>query len=551
MLSPSFSRFQHPHIIRLLGYTAAQVSGNKNTCLIYEMGSRGSVASILRNDAKASIFLWRDRVHVAHGVVSALNYLHCHQPNNPVFHCDVKSDNIVVTADYTAKVIDCGLAKYKPDSSGGTVISTTGVAVGTPGYMCRTYIDTHVFDSKSEIYSVGIVLLEIMTGQVQQRGMSLYNIYIEDEEELVADVRAGTWHQDCLKAMAELARECLEKYKKRIGAMLTVLRRLKHVLNTHCQLSESDRARAKELVMMQQEKDEARVKGVLAEHLQRQLQEHAEQLMALREVERHAQVRREQEQKDKEQRMRTCAVCWDECDKEDGIVCKAGHFMCAECLNAEVKEQTSMENIGTFKKAKMCLKCRVCSEGSWLDISCLTKHLKEEGFLAYLRVREAVLVADALQEQEQRAMQQVEELQQQIHTLAASRDAAVLRHKKKVIEDILTLKCPRQQCRRAFIDFEGCFALTCDSCRCAFCAYCLHDCGDDAHMHVGSCQYNLAPGKSVFASIAVFERAQRERRTRLLRQYFAKYVEADMRAPLVGAMARDFADLGIEALQLR
>ena len=55
----------------------------------------------------------------------------------------------------------------------------------------------------------------------------------------------------------------------------------------------------------------------------------------------------------------------------------------------------------------------------------------------------------------------------------------VLQAREKIIEDMLTLKCPRQHCRNAFVDFDACFALTCNVCSCAFCVYCLHDCGRD------------------------------------------------------------------------
>ena len=46
-----------------------------------------------------------------------------------------------------------------------------------------------------------------------------------------------------------------------------------------------------------------------------------------------------------------------------------------------------------------------------------------------------------------------------------------------IVDRILTLQCPR--CNAAFLDFNGCFALTCHRCRCGFCAYCLADCGND------------------------------------------------------------------------
>ena len=94
-------------------------------------------------------------------------------------------------------------------------------------------------------------------------------------------------------------------------------------------------------------------------------------------------------------------------------------------------------------------------------------------------------------------------------------------HRKHVIERILTLACPR--CSRAFIGFQGCFALKCsawvqgdpNSC-CQFCAYCLEDCGRDAHPHVraSTCLGN----RGLFQPLQVFEDVQRSRRKRMLKE---------------------------------
>lgn len=99
----------------------------------------------------------------------------------------------------------------------------------------------------------------------------------------------------------------------------------------------------------------------------------------------------------------------------------------------------------------------------------------------------------------------------------------IIRHKNKIAEDLLTLHCP--ECGMAFIDFSNCFALWCALCNCAFCAYCQQSCRrerNDAHSHVAQCEYNVAPGKSIFASRKLFEHSQNLRRVRKLSEYLAQ-----------------------------
>ena len=66
------------------------------------------------------------------------------------------------------------------------------------------------------------------------------------------------------------------------------------------------------------------------------------------------------------------------------------------------------------------------------------------------------------------------------------------------INSLLTDVCPR--CQAAFVDFDNCTALTCHRCGCGFCAWCLTDCGADAHRHVGNCASNSTPGRQVYSS---------------------------------------------------
>ena len=116
------------------------------------------------------------------GVSRAINYLHCHDSRGPAFHRDIKSANIVLDLGLSPKLIDCGLSKFIPNQhSHGTIMSTTGAALGTPGYMCSTYVRKSKFEAKSEIFSFGIVNLELLTGRLTMPnldGNDLYEIYI-------------------------------------------------------------------------------------------------------------------------------------------------------------------------------------------------------------------------------------------------------------------------------------------------------------------------------------------------------------------------------------
>ena len=81
-------------------------------------------------------------------------------------------------------------------------------------------------------------------------------------------------------------------------------------------------------------------------------------------------------------------------------------------------------------------------------------------------------------------------------------DRTAAKIRLEIIDNILTLKCPR--CQIAFCDYDGCAALSCgiNTCRCGFCAYCLTDCGTDAHAHVPRCPENT---KGIYLNLADFK----------------------------------------------
>ena len=116
--------FRHANIICLIGYCLPPVqelraSGQrmKELCLVHELAPLGGLNGLLKDDDKASMMLWQYRLKTNIGVAKGLCCMHNNIPGRPAYHRDMKAANIAVMADYTAKIIDCGLSKYVPETS--------------------------------------------------------------------------------------------------------------------------------------------------------------------------------------------------------------------------------------------------------------------------------------------------------------------------------------------------------------------------------------------------------------------------------------------------
>jgi len=109
-------------------------------------------------------------------IISAIDFLHTIKPDgHTLFHRDIKSSNICLDQNYTAKLIDCGLAKFVP-KKGSSVITnpipsfcyTAGDGTyGTPGYTCPFHSKGNLYEAACDVYSFGIVMIELVTGCLQ------------------------------------------------------------------------------------------------------------------------------------------------------------------------------------------------------------------------------------------------------------------------------------------------------------------------------------------------------------------------------------------------
>eukprot|EP00897_Mesotaenium_endlicherianum_P010736 jgi/Mesen1/9691/ME000069S09100 len=165
------SRLHHRHLVNLIGFC----DQDAQLMLVYEYVPRGTLEEHLRDETKAGELTWERRLRIALGAARGLEYLH-RGASPPVIHRDIKSSNILLDSDLEAKVADFGLSRLSDlQNNGASQQATNGNlnrthisthVKGTPGYLDPNYYAKQQLTEKSDIYSFGVVLLELLTGRL-------------------------------------------------------------------------------------------------------------------------------------------------------------------------------------------------------------------------------------------------------------------------------------------------------------------------------------------------------------------------------------------------
>ncbi|GAV75473.1 Pkinase domain-containing protein [Cephalotus follicularis] len=151
------SNIRHPNLVELVGCC---IEGN-NRILIYEYLENNSLASVLLGSKSRYVCLdWPQRAAICLGTASGLAFLH-EEIEPYIVHRDIKASNILLDANFCPKIGDFGLAKLFPDNI--THVSTR--VAGTVGYLAPEYALLGQLTKKADIYSFGVLILEIISGR--------------------------------------------------------------------------------------------------------------------------------------------------------------------------------------------------------------------------------------------------------------------------------------------------------------------------------------------------------------------------------------------------
>ncbi|KAJ8751346.1 hypothetical protein K2173_016537 [Erythroxylum novogranatense] len=214
------SRLHHCHVVPLIGYCSELFGRNSERLLVFEYMPNGNLRDSLDGSLGENIN-WETRVAIAIGAARGLEYLH--EAAAPrILHRDVKSTNILLDKNWRAKITDLGMAKHLRDDGVPSSSSSPARMQGTFGYFAPEYAMIGRASLMSDVFSFGVVLLELITGRHPiletttkgEESLVLWATpYLQNSKRVTTELPdprlKGNFREEELQIMAYLAKECL------------------------------------------------------------------------------------------------------------------------------------------------------------------------------------------------------------------------------------------------------------------------------------------------------------------------------------------------------
>jgi serine/threonine protein kinase len=239
----TLAKSRHPNLVTFLGYCRTR----QCNLLVYEYFENGSLDKILRDrSGSRDVHLdWPARLKIAHGAAQGLAYLHSQQPR--IIHRDIKTSNILLSDKLEARVCDFGLARFIDASKSHL---TTHLA-GTRAHIAPEYQSDLRLTVKCDVYSFGIVLLQLLTGKDPSRRKFDLISWVKarqakGQELEVFDPRIrSSRHKESMVRVLKIALQCIETAPNRRPTMDEVVENLSNLYNCTTGSSSSSSLRDK------------------------------------------------------------------------------------------------------------------------------------------------------------------------------------------------------------------------------------------------------------------------------------------------------------------